>query len=154
MKSDEEHAEQMLALLRKAFKFEMPRVEGGDLRIAYQPDPGYEPKTLEERVLHAMSGSILIDERTMQLHKIEGSVPTDVSLGYGLLGTIHAGSHFSTTHEMQPGNEWKPSAVDTAINGKALFFKAIGRNEHTLHSEFKQLPSDITVTQAVQMLER
>jgi hypothetical protein len=55
---------------------------------------------------------------------------------------------------MQPGNEWKPSVVDTAINGKAVFFKAIGRNEHAVHSEFTLLPNDISLAQAVSMLER
>jgi hypothetical protein len=154
MKNDEQHAEQMLALLHKAFMFEAPREEGGDLRIIYRPDPAYQPQSLEERVLHAMAGEILVDERTKELHRIEGKVPQDVSLGYGLLGTIHAGSSFSTAHEMQPGNEWKPSVVDTAINGKAVFFKAIGRNEHAVHSAFTLLPNDISLTQAVNMLER
>jgi hypothetical protein len=154
MKNDEQHAEQMLALLHKAFLFEEPRVEGGDLRIAYRPDPTYQPQTLEEKVLHAMSGSVLIDERTMQLHRIEGKVPADVSLGYGLLGTIHAGSSFSTAHEMEPGNEWKPSKVDTEIDGKAIFFKAIGRSQHAVNSDFKLLPHDISVPQAVEILEK
>jgi hypothetical protein len=152
--NDEQHAEQMLALLHKAFMFDEPHTEGADLRIAYRPDPAYQPQSLEERVLHAMAGEILIDERTMELHRIEGKVPANVSLGYGLLGTIHAGSGFSTAHEMEPGNEWKPSVVNTAINGKAVFFKAIGKNEHAVRSEFKLLPGDISLAQAVEMLEK
>ena len=152
MKNDEEHAEQMLALLHKAFLFDEPRADGSDVRIGYRPDPSYQPKTLEEKVLHAMSGAVLVDERTMQLHRIEGKVPADVSLGYGMLGTIHAGSNFSTTHEMEPGNEWKPALVNTAIDGKAMFFKAIGRSEHTVHSEFKELQDGMSVAQAVELL--
>jgi hypothetical protein len=154
MKNDEEHAEQMLALLHKAFLFGEPSADGGDVRIGYRPDPSYQPKTLEERVLHGMSGAILVNERAMQLHRIEGKMPVDVSLGYGLLGTVHAGSSFSTEHELQPGNEWKSSVVTTTIDGKALFFKEIGRSEHTVHSEFKELPEGISVAQAVEMLER
>jgi hypothetical protein len=154
MENDEVHAEQMLALLHKAFLFEDPKLEGADLRIAYRPDPTYVPQTLEEKVLHAMSGVVLVDQRTMQLHRIDGTVPADVSLGYGLLGTIHAGSSFSTAHEMEPGDEWKPSKVDTEIVGKAIFFKAIGRSEHTVHSDFKLLPSDLSVEQAVELLEK
>jgi hypothetical protein len=154
MKNDEIHAEQMLALLHRAFLFDEPRVEGGDVRIGYRPDPMYQPKTLEEKVLHAMSGAVLVDKMTMQLHRIEGKVPADVSLGYGMLGTIHAGSSFSTTHEEEPGDEWKPALVNTAIDGKALFFKEIGRNEHIVHSEFKELPDGIGVGQAVEMLLR
>lgn len=153
MKNDEEHAEQMLALLHKAFLFDAPHSEGGDLEIGFRPDPAYQPKTMEEKVLHSMSGSILVNEKTLELHRIEGKVPSDVSMGYGLLGTIHAGSSFSTEHEMEPGNEWKSSVVTTAIEGKALLFKEIGRNEHTVHSEFKELPENISVAQAVALLE-
>jgi hypothetical protein len=154
MKNDEQHAEQMLALLHKAFLFDEPRTEGRDLRIGFRPDPGYQPKTLEEKVLHAMSGAVLVDERTKQLHRIEGKIPSDVSLGYGLLGTIHAGSSFSTEHEMEQGGEWKDAIVTTAIEGKAMLFKEIGRNEHMVHSEFKRMSDSIDVADAVALLAR
>jgi hypothetical protein len=153
-KSDEDHAEQMLTLLRKAFLFDDPRTEGSDLQIVFRPDPAYKTQTLEERVLHAMSGTILVDQRTLQLHMIEGKMPQDVSLGYGLLGTVHAGSSFNTMHEMEPGGDWKDAVVNTAIEGKAMLFKEIGRNEHVVHSAFQLLSRDISVAQAVQLLER
>jgi hypothetical protein len=154
MKNDEQHAEQMLALLHKAFLFDEPRSEGSDLRIGFRPDPAYQPKTMEEKVLHAMSGAVLVDERTNQLHRIEGKVPADVSLGYGLLGTIHAGSSFSTEHEMAQGGEWKGALVNTAIEGKAMLFKEIGRNEHVVHSEFKRMSDSVSVAEAVALLQR
>jgi hypothetical protein len=152
LKNDEQHAEQMLVLLHKAFLFDEPHTEGGDVKIAYRPDPAYQPKTIEEKVLHAMSGAVLVDERTMQLHRIEGKIPADVNLGYGILGTVHAGSSFNTTHEMEPGGEWKDALVNTAIDGKAMLFKEIGKNEHVVHSEFKRLPVSISVAEAVQLL--
>jgi hypothetical protein len=152
LKNDEQHAEQMLALLHKAFLFDEPRTEGGDVKIAYRPDPAYQPKSTEEKVLHAMSGAVLVDERTMQLHRIEGKIPADVSLGYGILGTVHAGSSFNTTHEMEPGGEWKDALVNTAIDGKAMLFKEIGKNEHVVHSEYKRLSESISVAEAVALL--
>jgi hypothetical protein len=152
MKNDEEHAEQMLTLLHKAFLFDEPQPDGGDMRIGYRPDPAYQPKTMEEKVLHAMSGVVLVDERTMQLHRIEGKIPTDLSLGYGILGTIHAGSSFSTTHEMEPGGEWKNAVVNTAIEGKAMLFKEIGKTEHVVHSEFTQVSDNISLAEAVALL--
>jgi hypothetical protein len=153
VKSDEQHAQQMIVLLQKGFLLDEPRTEGGDLRIGFRPDPAYQPRSLEERVLHGMSGSILVDARSMQLHRIEGRLPADVSLGYGLLGTIHAGSTFSTSHAPEPGNEWKTSTVDTEIDGKVLFFKSIGKREQVVHHDFKLLASDVSVGQAVTMLE-
>jgi hypothetical protein len=152
MKNDEQHAEQMLALLHKAFLFDDPRAEGNDLRIGFRPDPAYQPRTMEEKVLHAMSGVVLVDERTKQLHRIEGKIPADVSLGYGLLGTIHAGSSFNTEHEMAQGGEWKEALANTAIEGKAMLFKEIGRNEHVVHSDFKRMSDNINVADAVAVL--
>jgi hypothetical protein len=154
VKNDEQHAEQMLALLPKAFLFDEPRAEGSDLRIGFRPDPAYQPRTMEEKVLHAMSGAVLVDERTMQLHRIEGKVPADVSLGYGLLGKVHAGSSFSTAHELEQGGEWQVALVQTAIEGKAVLFKEIGRNEHVVNSEFKRLPDSISVADAVALLQQ
>ena len=152
MTNDEQHAEQMLALLHKAFLFDEPRTEGSDLKIGFRPDPAYQPKTMEEKVLHSMFGVVLVDERTKQLHRIEGKIPADVNLGYGLLGTIHAGSSFSTEHEMEQGGEWKDALVNTAIEGKAMLFKEIGRNEHVVHSEFKRMSDSINVADAVALL--
>ncbi len=154
MKSDEEHAEKMLELLPKAFLFDGPRLEGADLKIVYRPDPAYQPKTMEEKVLHAMSGWMLVDEKTMQLHRIEGKTPVDVSFGYGILGTIHAGSSFATAHEMEPGGEWKNAMVNIAIEGKAMLFKEIGKNEQVVHSEFRRLADNISVAEAVALLMR
>ena len=152
MKNDEQHAEQMLALLHKAFLFDEPRTEGSDLRIGFRPDPAYQPKTMEEKVLHSMSGVVLVDERTNQLHRIEGKIPADVTLGLGILGAIHAGSSFSTEHEMEQGGEWKEALANTAIEGKAMLFKEIGRNEHVVHSEFKRMSDNIDVAEAVALL--
>lgn len=152
LKNDEKHAKQMLAILPKAFDFGAPKEEGGFLRIDFKPNPLYEPQSLEERVLHGMEGSILVDEEGMRLHGITGRLPGDVSIGYGLIATIHAGSNFSTTRDRVFGNEWKTASLDTDINGRAIFFKAIGKKEHAVHSTFKQLPDGITVAQAVGML--
>ena len=53
---------------------------------------------------------------------------------------------------MEPRGEWKDAMVNTAIEGKAMLFKEIGRNEHVVHSEFKKLPADINVSDAVALL--
>jgi hypothetical protein len=67
---------------------------------------------------------------------------------------VHAGSSFSTTHEAEPGRDWKDAILNTAIEGKAMLFKEIGRNEHVVHSEFRQLREDISLAQAMEILEQ
>jgi hypothetical protein len=151
LKNDERHAKQMLDLLPKAFLFDTPIAEGSFTRILFRPDPAYQPRSLEERVLHAMTGSVLIDP-AIRLHGIEGRMPEDLTIGFGLVATIKAGSNFATTRDRVAGDEWKTAVLDTDINGRAIFFKAIGKKEHAEHSEFKLLPDDITVPQAVALL--
>jgi hypothetical protein len=153
-KDDEAHARQMLQLAPRAFLFSDARQEGDFLRIDFKPNPGYETQSMEERVLHAMSGTMLIDPQTMRLHHIEGRLPADVSIGFGLLATIRAGSSFATTRDRLGQPDWKTTLLDTAINGKAIFFKSIAKNEHAEHSNFVRISNDLSVTQAVAMAEQ
>ncbi len=43
--------------------------------------------------------------------------------------------------------------IEPAINGKAMLFKAIGKNEHTVCTDFKLLPENISLAQAVEMVQ-
>jgi hypothetical protein len=151
---DEQHAKQMLELLPKAFLFDPPQPEGEYLRIAFKPNPAYSPQSLEERVLHGMSGSVLVDRETIRLHGIDGRMSSDVSIGFGLLATIHAGSSFSTVREQIEGIDWKTQTLHTDINGKALFLKTIARQQDSTHSAFKKIPDNMTVADAVTLLEQ
>ncbi len=153
-KDDEQHAKEMLDLLPKAFLFENERYDGEFVRIDFKPNPDYSPQSMEEKVLHGMTGSMLVDRRVGRLHELEGQLPQDVNIGFGLLATIHAGSNFSTTRDPVPESEWKTSVIDTDINGRAIFFKSIAKKEHVVHSEFRQVPMDMTLAQAVDLLEK
>ena len=152
-KNDETRAKQMLDLLPKAFIFSNVRPGGGCLRIDFQPNPNYTPQSMEERVLHAMIGSIAINPSQGRLCELTGRLPDDLKIGFGLIATVHGGSSFSTTRIAVPGNEWKTAVIDTDIAGRAIFFKSIGKKEHAQHTAFQPIPRGTTVAQAVRMLE-
>ncbi|GAC1418672.1 MAG: hypothetical protein NVSMB62_10620 [Acidobacteriaceae bacterium] len=153
-KDDEAHAKQMLSVLPRAFEFDNVRDENGMLHIDLKPKPDFSPASMEERVLHGMTGALWVDSKTMRLHRIEGKLPVDMSIGFGLLATIHAGSNFDTERAPFDGGEWKTVLVDSDINGKAIFFKSISRKQHTEHVDFHRVANDITVQQAVAMVEQ
>jgi hypothetical protein len=154
VKEDEAHARRMLGLATRAFLFDDPRPEGSFVRIDYRPNPDYATQSIEERVLHAMTGTIVIDPQAMRLHHLEGRLPEDVTIGFGLLATIHAGSNFSTTRDRLGEPDWKTVQVDTAINGRVIFFKSIAKNEHAEHSNFVRVSNDLTLAQAVALVEQ
>ena len=154
IKDDEAHARQLLTLLPQAFLFSDARDEGGYQRIDFRGNPDYTPQSMEERVLHAMTGTMLVDAKSMRLHQIEGRLPQDVSIGFGLLATIRAGSKFATTRDSFGQPDWKTTLLDTDINGKAIFFKSIAKKEHAEHRDFVRVPNDLNVAQAVALAEQ
>ena len=151
---DEQHAKQMLALLPRAFLFDGPHPEGDVLKVYFRPNPGYQPQGMEEKVLHGMSGTVTIDAKTVRLRGIEGHMPNAVSLGYGLLATIKAGSNFSTERIPEVAPDWKTLTVHTDINGKALFLKTIARSGDSKRSDYRKIPDNLSIQDAVALAEQ
>lgn len=152
--NDEQHAQQMLALLPSAFLFMRSGNEGPWLRINYQPNPAYTPRNYEERVLHGMSGIMLVDGQSLRLHRLEGHLNGDVTFAYGLLATIHGGSSFATTRDPVAPGIWKTTSIDAHVDARAIFFKTISRQQRSEHRGFVPLPANLSIQQAVALLSR
>jgi hypothetical protein len=142
----------MLSLLPKAFVFDHVRLQDGVWTMDFHPNPEYSSHGLEERVLCAMSGTVVIDEAQGRLMHVEGRLPQDVSIGFGLLATVKAGSHFASDRGDVQGH-WRTLHVLTAIDGKAALFKAVGKDSEVARSEFRYLEPGMTVAQAVMLAE-
>jgi hypothetical protein len=150
-KNDEARARTMLDMLPLAFLLDNVRLENGVWRMEFHPNPAYSPHGIEERVLYGMSGWVTIDAQQERLIHIEGKLSQDVSIGFGLLATIHAGSHFSNDR-MDAGGHWRTVHIVTDIGGKAALFKSVSRNSDIARSEFHYLDPGTTVAQAVALL--
>jgi hypothetical protein len=150
-KDEEVHARQMLTLLPKGFLLENMREDGPDWRIDFRPDPAYSPSGMEAKVLHGMTGYMLIDRQDLRLHHIEGRLLQDESLDMGLV-TVHAGSNFATTKADIDGH-WRTVHVVSDVRAKAVLFKSIVRNQEVTRSMLHPLDVGPTVAQAVAMAE-
>lgn len=153
-KDDEDHARQMEFLVGRAFNFSSARDQDGYLRIDFTPNPDFKTASFEERVMHGIAGTILIDRHTMRLHRLEGRLLQDVNLGFGILAKIRAGSRFDATRDHPGVQEWKTTEYDTSFTGRILFFKSLAWNAHAVHTNFVKVPNDMTVAQAVAMIEK
>jgi hypothetical protein len=153
LKDDEVHARQMLDLLSRGFLLENIKPQSADWYIDFRPDPKYSPSGIEEKVLHGMSGWLLVTQSGMRLHHIEGRLPADVGIGFGLVANVKAGSNFETTKAVEEG-QWRTVRVISDMRGKAVLFKTISKNQDLARTEFKRVANNLTVAQAVEMLER
>ena len=152
--NDEQHAKSMLALLPKAYLFDPPAEEGEYIRIRFRPNPDYQPSSMEERVLHGMTGSVLIDRSMMRLRELDGHMEHDVSLGFGPLAIIKAGSNFATEREHEDGYDWKTETVHTDIAGRALMLKTMARKQEVKRWGYRKVGDSLSVAQAVELVEQ
>ena len=155
IKLDEsEHSQQLLAVLPKAFLFETLDGSAQEIRIGYRPDPGFTPQTMEQRALYGMTGVVVLDAKTLRLHRLEGQAPKDVSLGFGPFAVLRAGSNFATEREQMDGAVWKTASVRTSIQGRALLLKTVARQQEYRHSDFHRVPASLALGAAVAFAER
>lgn len=151
-KGDEESARKMMSILPKAFLMENMRAEGPYWHIDLRPDPDYSPNGMTERVAHAMSGYVLIDQRQLRLRHLEGHLPADLSIGFGILATVHAGTHF-VTERSEVGDEWRTTHVVSVLNGRVIFFKTLSKNQDMVRQQFHRLEKPLTLKEAVELAE-
>lgn len=152
-KDDEAHARKLLDMLPEAFVFDHVRLENGVWRMDFHPNPDYTPHGLEERVMYGMSGGVAIDAKQERILHIEGKLENDVSIGFGLLATVHAGSHFSSDRADR-GGHWRTVHVLTDLRGRAILFKSVSRSSEISRSEFHYLEPGITIPEAVALVEQ
>lgn len=153
VKDDEAHARRMLDMLPVAFVFENVRLEDGVWRMDFHPNPAYVPHGIEDRVMYGMSGSVRIDAQQLRLMHVEGKLAQDVSIGFGLVATVRAGSHFSSDRA-DKGGHWRTVHVLTAMQGRAVLFKSVSRDSEITRSEFHYLQPGMTIAEAVALVEQ
>jgi len=151
-KNEDEHSRTMLDMLTRGFILENVRLENGIWTIDFRPNPSYSPSGIEERVLHGMSGWVSVSAPDLRLAHVEARLPQDVGIGFGLLATVKAGSHFMSDRKIIDGH-WHTTHLITDIRGKAILFKSVGRNSDWVREDFTLMPPTITPAQAVAILQ-
>lgn len=146
-RADEMRLARVLQILPRAFLFTALGDQDGAIRIAYRPNPGYVPATIEERILHEMAGTLMIQSTDMRLRGIDGHLIDRVSFGYGLLGHMEKGSGFSMSRVPVTPTDWKTAHVSVHMDGKILLLKTISRDQESTHTEVRAMPINPSLAQ-------
>ena len=150
--ADEKLLADLLRVMPDAFFFEDQGTQGSFEKLAFSPNPAYKPKTNEEKVLHAMSGVILIDLDEKRLAQLSATLAEQVDFGYGVIGHLRKGGTVDVNRiQLAPGI-WKASSFRFKINGRFVFFKTINKQQDETHSDFKSVASGTTILQALQQI--
>jgi hypothetical protein len=151
---DDKTMEELLRIIPEAFVFEDQAKEGGSERIAFHPNPGFKPKTYEQRILHALDGIVFIDLHDRRISRLSGSLGTRVKFGYGLIGHVEQGGTTGITRVNLPPGVWKTSVEKIDIDGRIVLFKTINRHQDETRSGFEPVAPGTTFAQALNEIKK
>lgn len=151
---DEQKEQQLLAMMPDGFLYQYEWSDGRSIGLSFRPNPAFPPLTREAAVFHAMEGTMIVDESTKRLKELRGRLVRDVVFGWGILGRLHKGGVFEVRQDEVAAGHWEVTVVDVHITGKALFFKTIGEEQHEERSHFREVPGNLDLVQAVEMLKQ
>jgi hypothetical protein len=152
--NDDKKMEELLRIIPEAFVFEDQGQEGESERIAFHPNPGFKPKTYEQRILHALDGIVFIDLLDKRIARLSGSLGTRVEFGYGVIGHVEQGGTTEITRvHLSPG-VWKTSAEKIDIDGRFVILKTINKHQDESRTGFQPVAPDTTFAQALNEIEK
>jgi hypothetical protein len=152
---DEERLKKVMEMLPDAFLFEYNGASEGDrVRIAFRPNPAFVPGSYEARVVHALGGTITVNQHLKRMIDMDGRLVERVDFGYGILGHIEKDGTFEIRREQVSETHWKTDLVEVHIQGKVLLFKNVTKDQRESRSDFRPVPHDISVAAAKELLDQ
>jgi hypothetical protein len=148
---DELKLQNLMSLMPEAFVFDYDGMEDSLLRVKFRPNPAYIPPTYEARVIHSLTGTILIDSEHERLAKVTGQLTNRVEFGYGLLGRIDSGTVEISRVEVGP-QQWKTVFINIHFSGRLAVFKTISKEQYERRSDFHTVSSDLSLSEAKDLL--
>ena len=94
-KDDEVRATQLLQQLSTAFILTPDGDANGCTRFTFQPKPDFRPSSYQDRVAHEMEGTVSVKQPEDRLCTLDATITHPVEFGFGMLGHIDQGGHFS-----------------------------------------------------------
>ena len=150
--ADAQKSATLLKMLPEAFLFTKDGHVGNSIRLTFRPNPKYRPPSNEAKVFHSMQGVLLVDAKQARLAKLSGELISDVDFGFGILGRLQKGGTFEVVQSQVASSDWEMSLLDVHISGRALFFHTISEQQHEVRSQFKPVPSGLSLAQAASIV--
>jgi hypothetical protein len=152
---DEERMKRVIEMLPDAFLYEYQGpVRGDDVRLSFRPNPAFVPTTYEARIVHALGGTLVVNQRLKRMIDMKGQMLERVDFGYGFLGYIDKGGTFEIRRAQVTETRWKTSLVEVHIQGRVLLFHNVTKDQREARTDFRPVPHDITLSAAKQLLDQ
>jgi hypothetical protein len=148
-KDEKDHAEgkdddeevSMETFLR-ACQFVNPRRErfrGADVLVFdFEPNVEFKPRTMMEKIITKLGGVIWIDEKALDVARLDAFFVGDVKIAGGLLANVEKGTRIILEQEFVNNEVWLPTYQEVHVDVRFLMVKGIRADESTRYSDYKK----------------
>ena len=150
--AEEKKADDVLRVVPDVFLFEDQGRQGDVEKLAFHPNPAYVPKSREEMVVHALSGTMLIDLQDKCFAQVFATLAQQVDFGHGLIGSLKKGGVIDIKRMRFSPGVWKTYSIKIDINGRIILFKTITEQQDETRSDFKPMAAGTSIEQALEKL--
>ncbi len=152
---DEERMRKAIEMLPQAFLYEYAGPSEGDVvRLSFRPNPAFTPASYDGRILHALTGTLVVNRRLKRLVAMKGQLLDRVDFGYGLLGYVEKGGTFEIQREQVSATRWKASLIEVHVQGRMLLLRNVSKDQREVRTNFRPVPHDISLAAAKERLDQ
>jgi hypothetical protein len=121
--------------------------------MTFTPNPGYDPPSIEAKVLRGMAGEIWIETSAERLCRLNGHLIEDVDFGWGIVGRLDKGGTISLEQTEIGPKDWELTRMNLNMTGKALMVKPLSFRVNEEMAHYAPVPQGTDYHAAIKLLE-
>jgi hypothetical protein len=115
------------------------RFRGQDVLVFdFEGNPEFKPHKLAEKIVQKLAGVIWIDEKALDVARLEAYFTSDAKIAGGLLVNLQRGTGFVFEQAFLNNEVWLPTYEEAHIGVRFLLVKGIRVTEVTRYSDYKR----------------
>jgi hypothetical protein len=126
----------------RACQFVNPRRErfrGQDVLVFdFEPNPEFKPHKMGEDIVHKLAGVIWIDEKALDVVRLEAYFVGDFKIAGGVLANLQKGTSFIFEQAFTNNEVWLPTYLEAHVGVRLLLVKGLKVNMVTRYSDYKK----------------
>jgi hypothetical protein len=139
---EEEDEDVSIDAFLRACQFVNPRRErfrGQDVLVFdFEPNPEFKARTLVEKVIQKLGGVIWIDEKALDVVRLDAFFVNDMKFAGGLLADLQKGTRVILEQTYVNNEVWLPTYEEVHIDVRVLLVKGIKVDGTTRYSDYKK----------------
>src|SRR3984957_13605878 len=141
-KDPDDDEEVSMETFLRACQFVNPRRErfrGADVLVFdFEPNVEFKPRSMMEKIITKLGGVIWIDEKALDVARLDAFFVGDVKIAGGLLANVEKGTRIILEQEFVNNEVWLPTYQEVHVDVRFLMVKGIRADESTRYSDYKK----------------